>query len=377
MHLAAVERPARIDGVAGMPHIRLPQLVSVPARRPFELTSIDSVEQLEVALSEPTDQVIEALGRLQGDLLLLGAGGKMGPSLARMAKRASDAAGIDRRVIAVSRFSDARARAMFEQHGIETIACDLLDQEQLDRLPACENVILMTGFKFGSSGRESHAWATNCLLTGMVGRRFRHSRIVAFSTGNIYGLTPVERGGSQEADPPTPLGDYAMSCLGRERLLDYASTAWQVPTVIVRLNYACELRYGILVDLAEKVWSEQPVDLSMGYVNVIWQADANAMALAAFEIAAVPPAVINVTGCELLSVRESCDQFGQLFDKAVTYRQQPAADALLSNSQRAVELFGPPRWTAADIIPAVARWVRCGRERLGKPTHFQARHGNF
>lgn len=342
-----------------------------------KLESIESIDQLEDALSVPTDAAVRALRRLQGDLLVLGAGGKMGLSLARLALRASQEAGARRRVIAVSRFPDPGKREEFETHGIETISCDLLDRQQVERLPACENVVFMTGMKFGSTGQMGLTWAMNCLAPALVAEKFPNSRIVAFSTGNVYGLTPVASGGSRETDTPQPVGEYAMSCLGRERVFEYFSSIHGTPVAILRLNYACELRYGVLVDLAEKVWNGVPIDLSMGYVNVIWQGDANAQALAAFDRVASPPAVLNIAGPETLSVREVCQEFGRLFGKSPTFVGSPADDALLSNSQPAVELFGPPRVPAAELIPAIAAWIRRGGARLGKPTKFQSRDGKF
>lgn len=342
-----------------------------------QLESIVTCEQLEECLSEPPAYVIDALGRLSGDILVLGASGKMGPSLSRMARRASDVAGVKRRIIAVSRFSAEGSRAAFEAHGVETIACDLLNPEQLDGLPACENVMFMAGMKFGSTGQQALTWASNCYVPALVCRRFQKSRIVAFSTGNVYGLVPVGGGGSRETDELHPVGEYAMSCLGRERMFEYFSTAYQIPMALLRLNYSCELRYGVLVDLGEKVFNGDTIDLSMGHVNVIWQTDANAMALAAFGQASVPAAVLNIAGPELLEVRQVCEEFGRLFGKSVRYAGQPAADALLNNGQLAHRLFGAPRRTSSEIIRAAANWLSRGGERLGKPTKFQSRDGQF
>lgn len=341
------------------------------------IETIQSVEQLEDCLSEPTPQVIEVLSRLDGDLLVLGASGKMGPTLARMARRAFDAAGHKRRVIAVSRFSNAGSRAAFEAHGVETIACDLLDARELARLPECPQIMFMAGMKFGSTGQQALTWATNCYLPALVCERFRKSRIAAFSTGNVYGLVPVDSGGSRETDAPQPVGEYAMSCLGRERMFEYFSSAYQIPTVLLRLNYSCELRYGVIVDLAEKIWHGEPIDLAMGHVNVIWQTDANAMALAAFAQASVPAGIVNLSGSEMLEVRQVCEKIGKRLDRPVRFTGQPARDALLSNSQLNQRLFGSSRRTADEVIGAVAHWVRRGGERLGKPTKFQSRDGAF
>jgi nucleoside-diphosphate-sugar epimerase len=310
----------------------------------------------------------------------------MGLSLARLAQRASQAAGAPRRVIAVSRFASAGKRQEFERQGLETIACDLLDRQQVGLLPECDNVVFMTGMKFGSAGQMGQTWAMNCLAPALVAERFPNSRIVAFSTGNVYGLTAAHRdlsqgcalqSGSLETDPPAPVGEYAMSCLGRERVFEYFSALYGTPIAILRLNYACELRYGVLVDLAEKVWIGEPIDLSMGYVNVIWQGDANAQALAAFDHATSPPAVLNIAGPETLSVRDVALEFATLLGKSVTFTGQPADDALLSCSARAARLFGTPRITASDLVRAVAAWLQRGGTRFGKPTMFQSRDGKF
>jgi nucleoside-diphosphate-sugar epimerase len=338
---------------------------------------ITSVKELEDRLSEPSEGVIDTLGRLEGDLVLLGAGGKMGPSLARMARRASDAAGVRRRVLAVSRFSDGRAEASLHRHGVETLRCDLLDPEQLARLPDAANVVFMTGMKFGSTGNEALAWAMNAYLPGMVCRKYARSRIVAFSTGNVYGLSPVARGGSVEDDPLRPLGDYAMSCVGRERIFEHFSRTLGIPLVLLRLNYATELRYGVLVDVARRVQAEEAIDLTMGHVNALWQADANAMALRAFDLAASPPRVLNLAGPELLSVRRLAGQFGRLLGKPVRLEGTESAEAFLSNAQEAHRLFGYPRVGAGQMVEWIAAWVRAGGVLLDRPTHFEVRDGAF
>jgi nucleoside-diphosphate-sugar epimerase len=338
---------------------------------------IATVEELEERLSEPTPGVIDTLSRHEGDLILLGAGGKMGPSLARMARRASDAAGVRRRILAVSRFSGGQAEAFLQAHGIETIRCDLLDPAQFEQLPDAPNIVFMTGMKFGSTGQEALTWAMNVYLPGMVCQKYRRSRIVAFSTGNVYGLTPVALGGSLESDAPRPLGDYAMSCLGRERIFEYFSRLLDIPLVLLRLNYAVELRYGVLVDVARRVQAEEPIDLTMGHLNAIWQGDANAMALRAFALAASPPRVLNVAGPELLSLRRLAEQFGRLLGKKVVFQGAEAAEALLSNGQEVHRLFGYPRVGVTQMMEWIAAWVRAGGANLGKPTHFEVRDGAF
>ncbi|MBX6314129.1 MAG: NAD(P)-dependent oxidoreductase, partial [Isosphaeraceae bacterium] len=315
--------------------------------------------------------------RRDGDLLVLGVAGKMGPSLARMARRAFDAADRrDRRVLGVARFSGG-GRERLEAHGVETIACDLLDPDALDRLPEAPNVVFMAGMKFGSTGREAQTWAVNTFLPGLVARRFRRSQIVAFSTGNVYGLTPVDRGGSREDDPLDPRGEYAMSCLGRERLFEHFSREQGTPMALIRLNYATEMRYGVLVDIALRVQAGEPIDLAMGYLNAIWQGDANAMALRAFDHVASPPRVINVAGPERLRVRQVAEEFGRRLGRPVRFEGTEAPDALLSDGQLGYRLLGHPRLDAERLIAWIAEWVQHGGETLGKPTRFEVRDGRF
>ena len=339
--------------------------------------AIRTAEELETLLSEPAPYVVETFRRVPGDILVLGVSGKMGPTLARMAKRAAEAAGSPRRVIGVSRFLSSETAAQLEAHGIETNRCDMLDEDAIARLPDVPNVIFMAGSKFGTTGNEARMWAMNSHVPGVVCRRFRQSRLVVFSTGNVYGQAPVEGGGSLETDPPNPVGEYAMSGLGRERICEYFSRTWKIPLVIFRLNYACELRYGVLVDLALKIWRGEPVDLRMGHFNTIWQGDANAMALAALAHAASPPLVLNVTGPEQLSVRAVCERFGQWMGKtpAFTGREEPTA--LLNNARRAFELFGRPRIGVDPLMWWIAEWIMRGGASLGKPTHFESGDGKY
>jgi len=342
--------------------------------------TIRNSETLEDLLSTPSVGAVAALRRIRGDIILLGAGGKMGPSLARMARRAADSADdfwARRRVIAVSRFSEVGLEKSLRAHGIETIACDLLDPDAVERLPDAPNVIFMTGMKFGATGNEARTWAMNAWLPGVVCARYRVSRIVAFSTGNVYGLCPVESGGSREDDALRPEGEYAMSCLGRERIFEHFSRKWGIYTALIRLNYACEMRYGVLVDLAGKIWREEPIPLAMGYFNVIWQGDANAAVLQALEYAAAPPFVINVTGSELLCVREVCEKFAEIMGKRVRFVGEESPDALISDARLAHKLFRPPCVNADMLIRWVADWVMRGGKTWDKPTHFEVRDGRF
>ncbi len=338
---------------------------------------ITSVEQLEEMISRPAPRVVETLAGLDGDLIVLGCGGKMGPSLARMAKRAFDEAGIDRRVIGVDLFPSSEQQSRLSGVGVETIRCDLLNEAQLNSLPDAANVVYMVGMKFGSTENQALTWALNAYLPGAVCRKFRNSRITAFSTGNIYGLVPLWSGGSVETDEPNPEGEYAWSALARERVFEHFSRAYNMPVSIVRLNYSNELRYGVLVDIAQKVWTGEPVDVAMGVVNVIWQGDANAMALQTLAKASSPPFVVNIAGPETVSVRRAAQLFGQLMGREPKLVGSEASDALLSNGQLGHQLFGYPRVPVRKLIEWVAAWIMAGGETLGKPTHFETRNGKF
>lgn len=338
---------------------------------------IRSLDDLEERLSRPTAEVVETMRRLDGDLIVLGVGGKIGPSLARMARRASDEAGAGRRVIGVARFSTPGLAERLASQGIETVRGDLLDRRFLETFPDVPNVLYLAAMKFGTTGQEPTTWAMNTYLAGMVAERFGGSRIVAYSTGNVYPLVPASSGGSRESDPLAPVGDYAMSCLGRERMFDHFSRRLGSPTVLVRLNYAHEMRYGVMVDLAQKVVARQPVDLAMGYFNAIWQGDSNAMTLRCFDHAASPPLAVNVAGPETLRVRDVAEQFGRLFDVPVTFTGSESPDALLSSATHGIELLGRPTVSTEQMIRWIADWLRRGGETLGKPTHFESRDGKF
>jgi nucleoside-diphosphate-sugar epimerase len=253
----------------------------------------------------------------------------------------------------------------------------LLDEAQVVRLPDAPNVIYLAGFKFGSTTRASATWAMNTWLPGVVCARYRASRIVAYSTGNVYGLTNVAGGGSRETDPVHPVGEYAMSCLGRERMFEYFSERWQIPTAIIRLFYACEMRYGVLVDLAQKVAAGEAIDLTMGWFNIIWQGDNNAQTLLALEHTSVPPLVLNVTGPETLSIREVAEEIGRRLGRAPVFEGTERASSFLGNVQRTQELFGPPRIGVAQLMDWTVDWAKRGGVNLGKPTHFETRDGKY
>ncbi|MEQ8791556.1 MAG: NAD-dependent epimerase/dehydratase family protein [Pirellulaceae bacterium] len=335
------------------------------------------VADLEERLSRPTPYLLEAFSRLSGDIVLLGVGGKMGPTMARMARRAADEVGPERRILGVSRFTNAEARQKLENWRVETVAADLFEEPAVAALPEAENVVYLASFKFGAAADPAMTWATNCYIPALVCRRYGASRIAAFSTGNVYGLTPRERGGSRESDGLAPIGDYAMAAVGRERMFEFFSQRKSTPVALLRLNYATEMRYGVLVDLARQVHAGETIDLSMGYANVIWQADANAMALASLARAASPPRAINIAGPELLSVREVCLRLGELLDRPVSFSGQEGPDALLSDGSYGWKLFARPSVSAETLIAWTADWVRRGGESLGKPTHFESRDGTF
>lgn len=339
--------------------------------------AITDVEQLDDLLSEPTQQAVQTLAQIDGDVILLGAGGKMGPTLARMVRRASDAAGTPRQVTAVSRFSNADVVHTLEAAGINVIRGDLLDEKFVEALPQAQNVIFMAGMKFGTSTDTSATWAMNTCVPALVARHFRDSRIAAFSTGNVYPLVSPESGGANETDAPAPIGEYAMSALGRERVFAYFCRRQKTPTAILRLNYACELRYGVLVDLCRRVQTGEPIDLSMGYVNVIWQGDANAMTICSLADCSVPEFTINIAGPEILSVRQVCVKFGELLGVTPQFTGTEAADALLNDGSQGRRRYGEPRVSAERLIEWIADWIARGGESLGKPTHFETRDGQF
>ena len=334
-------------------------------------------DELEERLSRPTAGVLEALRRVPGDVIVLGAGGKMGPSLTTMVRRAVDEIGDHRAVIAVSRFSSPDAANRLEGAGARVVRAELDDRHAIASLPDAANVIYMAGQKFGTRDLPSLTWAVNTLVPAMVAERYAGSRIVAFSTGNVYPTGSALGGGSREGDPLTPIGEYANSCVGRERVLEHVSRTRGTAMAIVRLNYAVDLRYGVIVDIAHRVASGEPIRLDMGYVNVIWQGDANAQAIRALEHAASPPLVVNVTGPERLSVRETATRLAERLGVATRFEGAEAGDALLSDTSLAQSLFGLPTVSTATLIDWVADWVGRGGTRLGKATKFEVRDGRY
>jgi hypothetical protein len=338
---------------------------------------INNEEQLEEILSRPTEDDVRAAGELGGDVLLLGAGGKMGPSLARLIRRAFDANQKPYRVIGAARFSDPLLKAQLEKDGIETVTCELLEPGALGRLPDTPNVVFMAAKKFGTTGAEHSTWAMNTFLPGLVAERYRKARIVAFSSGNVYPLVPIASGGATEETSAAPIGEYAQSVLGRERLFQHGSAQWETRVALLRLNYAVELRYGVLVDLGWAVYNRRPIDLAMGMVNVLWQRDANSICLRSFHHCQSPPLLLNLTGPEMLSVRFIAEQFGKAFNVEPIFTGEESSTALLNNAAQSIELFGYPTVAPRTMIAWIADWIRTGGRLLNKATGFQMREGKF
>jgi len=334
-------------------------------------------EQLEEFLSRPSAETVEMFKKLEGDIMFLGIAGKIGPSLANMAKRACEEAGVKKRITGVSRFRDPKEKVQIESFGIETIQGDLLDRNFLESLPKIKNVFFLAGMKFGSLENLSLTWAMNSYLPALVVEYFKDSVIVAYSTGCVYPLVPVATDGSLETDMPLPVGEYAQSCLGRERMFEYGSKNNGTPVSLIRLNYAAEPRYGVLVDIATKVKNKLPVDLAMGYFNAIWQGDANDMVLRSLAQAGSPAMVLNITGPETLSVKQVALEFGKLFAVKPIFVGKEAQTALLSNSKLAYSLFGKPKVSISKLVQWTAHWMEEDRKRLGKPTHFEVRDGKY
>ncbi len=332
--------------------------------------------ELDSLLATPSAADIEAARSLDGPLIILGAGGKMGPTLAARAALAVREAGASSRVIAVSRFSDPAGRDWLESLGVETISRDLLAPGALDSLPDAPNVIFMAARKFGSTGSPWLTWTANAVLPGLAARRYASSRIVAFSTGNVYAFTPVDSGGPVEATPLAPVGEYAWSALARERIFEQAAIEG-ARVALLRLNYACDLRYGVLHDLGRKILEGTPIDLAMGHVNVIWQGDANSAALRLLAHAASPALPVNITGLETLQVRNLAQELGRRLGREPVLQGAEAQTALLSNASLSATLLGPPQTPLGWMLDATAKWLSAGGKSLGKPTKFQVRDGAF
>jgi nucleoside-diphosphate-sugar epimerase len=335
------------------------------------------INKLYESLLVPSEALVSDIAALKGDILILGVGGKMGPALARLAKQAVDDAGVKKRIIGASRFSEAGLQDELNSLGIETYKADLLQDDQLNALPDVENVLYLAGTKFGTTGKESFTWAMNAYLPGRVAQKYKNSKIVVFSTGNVYPLTPVLMGGADESLAPQPVGEYAQSCLGRERLFQYYSSMHNTPILIYRLNYANDVTYGVLMEIARSVKEKKPVDLSMGHVNVIWQGDANEIALRALHHCSVPSKILNVTGPEIIPVRWIAKEFGKLFGQSPEFVNQEQDTALLSNAAESFRLYGYPKVPLKKMMEVIVEWINEGGRVINKPTHFQERKGQF
>ena len=332
------------------------------------------VEHLEEVMTAPSDAVIAALQQLPGDIIVLGVGGKIGPTLARLAKRAAPA----KRVLGVARFSEKGVREKLTECGIECIATDLLERKEIEALPKLANVVFMAGRKFGSSGDEAQTWAMNALAPALVAEAFAGSRIVAYSTGCVYPYVNVHHGGATEMTPATPPpGAYANSCVAREAMFRYFSRTRGTPGRLIRLNYAIDMRYGVLHDVASRVLTGTPISLATGHVNVIWQGDANAMVLRAFAHCTVPASPLNVSGPETVSIRWLAEAFGQRLGKPPVFTGVEAPEAWLVNTAQATRLFGYPSVPLGKLVDWTADWVARGMPSLGKDTHYDVRDGDF
>ena len=340
-------------------------------------SQIDTESQLEDALAEPSDADLACVARLDGDILILGAGGKMGPSLARRVHRAMVRSGNRHRVVAASRFSSAPARQGLEADGIETAVCDLLEPADIAALPRCPFVLFLAGRKFGTLDRTDITWAINTVVPARVAEHFFESRLVVFSTGNIYHMVDVTGPASTEDDVPAPVGEYAQSCLGRERVVEFVSHERRLRALIYRLNYAVDLRYGTLVDIARRVFAGEPIDLTVGFFNAIWQGDANSYALRSLELCSSPPTILNVTGADRIAVRETAEWFGSAFGVRPVFVNSEGPVALLSDSSRCRARLGEPAVSLDVLRQWVAHWVRAGGSSLNKPTHFEVTDGRF
>ncbi len=334
-------------------------------------------ERLDGLLTNPSRRLVEDMARIDGDIMILGAGGKMGPSLALLAKKAIALSSTVKRVIAVSRFTDPFAVRLLEENGIEAVSTDLLEDGALDALPDAPNIIFMAGRKFGTDGQEVLTWAMNAWLPSLVARRYRNSRIVVFSSGNIYPMMPVCSGGATEETTPGPVGEYGMSCLGRERMFEYGSRTYGTPVFLLRLNYAVDLRYGVLHDIASNIAAGIPIQVSTACFNCIWQGDANEMALRSLLHARSPAVRMNITGPETVSIRQAAGALGGYLGITPVFAGEEEDMAVLSNAAKAMAMFGKPSVPLATLFRWQAEWILQGGRTLGKPTHFEERKGAF
>ena len=335
--------------------------------------TIPDVAALDELLCRPSQALIDDLNKVAGDIMILGVAGKMGPTLAGLAKAALP----DRRIIGVARFSEASAKAWLEARGVETLTCDLLDEAAIRRLPKVSNVIFMAGRKFGAEGDLSLTWAMNAHVPALVAQAFAGSRIVAFSTGCVYPFVPVSGKGADEAVPPNPPGEYAQSCVGRERMFEYFSRKFKTPGRLFRLNYAIDMRYGVLHDIATKIVHNQPIDVSLGHVNFIWQGDASAQALRCLAYCDAPTSPINVSGPEILAVRDLAAKLGARLGRKPIIVGKEEPTAWITDTSQAVKMFGRPIVDSEKLIDWTADWIARSMPSLGKPTKYEVRDGRY
>ena len=339
--------------------------------------TIQNEEQLDEVMTRPNPALVESIRSVSSPLVILGAGGKMGFSLAVLARRAAEQADHPLDILAVSRFSDPSVRERFEAQGIRTTRQDLMDPAAFERLPDAADVLYLVGLKFGTHASPALTWATNTLVPAYAAARYAHARMATLSTGNVYPLVPVGSGGSKESDPLTPLGEYANACVARERIFQYFSEKNRTPMIMLRLSYALDLRYGVLVDIANRVWNGTAVDVRMGWVNCIWQGDANSLILRSLALADVPPLALNLVGGQHLSVQQIALRLGKLMEREVTFTGQESPTALLSDNAMLVSALGEPTTPIQVVIKWVADWVMAGGRQLNKPTHFEVRDGAY
>jgi nucleoside-diphosphate-sugar epimerase len=335
--------------------------------------TISDIANLDDLLCRPSQALIDDLAKVDGDIMILGVAGKMGPTLAGLARAALPG----RRVIGVARFSDAHAKAWLEARGVETIACDLLDETAIKALPKAKNIVFMAGRKFGAEGDLSLTWAMNTHVPALVAQAFCHSRIVAFSTGCVYPFVPVNGKGSDESMAPNPPGEYAQSCVGRERMFEYFSRQFSTPGRLFRLNYAIDMRYGVLHDIASKILNGKPIDVSLGHVNFIWQGDASAQALRCFAHCDTPTSPINVSGHDILAVRDLAARLGARLGREPVIVGKEEPTAWLTDTSQATKLFGLPIVDTEQLIEWTADWVARSMPSLGKPTKYEVRDGRY
>ncbi len=334
-------------------------------------------EKLDTLLTTPSDALVEDVKKIKGDIMVLGAGGKMGPTLCILAKNAIEKAGVQKRVIAVSRFTDPIATELLHKNNVETISCDLLNTEQLRALPEAENIIYMAGRKFGTDGSEWKTWAMNATLPAFVAEKFQKSNIVVFSSGNIYPIVPLSGGGCSEEDKVGPIGEYTMSCLARERAFEYAANHYGTKIFMYRLNFAVDLRYGVLYDMADRIMKGEPISIATPVLNCIWQGSANEIAIRGLLHAESPAKIMNVTGPETVSIQKTAKMLGKILGKEPIFEGEPGNDAYLNDSAEAMETFGYPAVSIRTLIRWQAEWILDGGRALGKPTHFEERKGSY